>query len=361
MPNEIIASMKYFQLLAIGLFALTGCSSRKSPWTIIAHRSAPGYLPEHTLAGVAMAASWNVDFIEPDVVLTKDNVPIVMHDILLDNSTDVSQKFAHKRRRDGHFYAIDLTLEEIKKLHVLERGKGDPKDTAVFPSRFPRNLARTAFQIPTFKEYLEMIEGLRKTTGYKLGVYPEIKKPAFHESQGKNIVKIVYQEIKSFGYEDKPDLIYLQCFDPKALKMLKFEIKTKIPLIQLIGKNEWQEADVDFETLKNKDGLKEISEYAVGIGPSIDDLYALDPESEKPIVTSLANFAHQNGLMVHPYTHRPDSLPLGFKTEEQLLSFLMKEAKVDGIFSDFANRIIHWIPASSSKEEHEQFRHKDLL
>lgn len=331
-------------VVATILFLTTGCSHTPKKWKVIAHRSAPGYLPEHTLAGVAMAASWNVDFIEPDIVLTKDDIPVIMHDIHLEKSTDVASKLPHKKRKDGRYYVVDLTLKEIRSLNVLERGKGDPKDTAVFPGRFPRNKAVTAFQIPTLREYLETIDGLRKTTGYKLGIYPEIKKPSFHESQGKNIVRIVYDMLNEFGYEDKTDLIFIQSFDPSSLKKLRFVIKTKIPLVQLVAHNEWHESEINYDQMISPDGIKTVATYADGIGPSIDRLYTQDPETDEPELNNFMKNAHGEGLQVHPYTHRSDSLPPGFSTDEELLQFLNRKAKVDGIFSDFADRVLNWKP-----------------
>jgi len=308
-----------------------------------------------------MAASWNVDFIEPDIVLTKDDVPVIIHDIHLDSSTDVAKKFAHKRRKDGKFYVIDFTVKEIKELRVLERGKLDPNDTTVFPKRFPRNRARTAFQIPTLEEYLEMVEGLRQTTGYKLGIYPEIKAPHFHQTQGKNIVEIVYATLRKYGYEERPELIYIQSFDPAALKKLKFEIKTQIPLVQLVARNEWLEADVNYDLMILPAGLMEVAEYAEGIGPDLGRLYSLNDETSAIEKTSFVDDAHKAGLLVHPYTHRSDSLPRGFKTDDELLNFVKLEAKADGIFSDFADRVLNWVPGSGKKYKPETFRQSELL
>lgn len=125
---------------------------------VIAHRAASGYLPEHTLEAVALAYGMGADFIEQDLVLTKDGVPLVLHDIHLDTTTDVRKKFPDRARIDGRWYAIDFTLEEIKSLKVHERI--DPKkDMAVFPSRFPVGHAK--FEIPTFVEEIELIQGIK--------------------------------------------------------------------------------------------------------------------------------------------------------------------------------------------------------
>ena len=127
---------------------------------VIAHRGASAYLPEHTLAGVSMAHAWDVDFIEPDIVLSKDRVPVVLHDIHLELTTNVEDTFPKKKRKDGRYYAIDLSLAELKQLRVHERI--NPKTGKIaFPARFPAKLS--AFQIPTLSEYIELIQGLNSS------------------------------------------------------------------------------------------------------------------------------------------------------------------------------------------------------
>lgn len=308
-----------------------------------------------------MAAAWDVDFIEPDVVLTKDDVPVVLHDIYLEKSTDVAAKFPKRAREDGKFYAVDFTLTEIKELRVLERGKGGGSDEAVFAGRFPRDRARSAFQVPTLQEYLEFVEGLRKTTGFKLGVYPEMKKPAFHASEGKDIVEAVYPMLQKYGYEDTPELIFLQCFQPGTLMRVRKEYGDKIPLVQLIGKNEWGEAKVDYNAMLTPEGLKEVSLYADGIGPFVLQLYTAE-EGKAPVANDVTANAQKLGLKVHPYTHRSDGLPPHFKDDNEFLTFLYREAKVDGLFTDFADRVLDWkVPPLKKKVQPEHVSSRNPL
>lgn len=129
---------------------------------VIAHRGASGYLPEHTLQGVAMAYQMGADFIEPDCVLSKDNVPVVVHDTHIDTISDVAKKFPDRKRKDGRYYAIDFTVAELKTLAVSERfdpASGKP----VYPKRFP--LGVPGFTIPTLAEEIELVQGLNKSTG----------------------------------------------------------------------------------------------------------------------------------------------------------------------------------------------------
>jgi len=321
--------------LAIGLNAQAALKD----FIVIAHRSASGYLPEHTLPAVAMAHAWGVDYIEPDVVLTKDNVPIVLHDIELDTNTDVKSVFPSRHRSDGHFYAIDFTLAEIKTLHVHERSQEDHLDEAVFPKRFPIRINSSSFQVPTFEEYIQLVQGLNRSTGRKIGIYPEIKKPEFHQKEGKDITKIFYEMLQKYGYERTPEQIFIQCFEPNTLKRLKTEFKSKIPRVQLIGKNVWNESSADYDKMLTQAGIKDVSTYADGIGPSLDQIVEKE-ENGKPKANSIVTWAHQNDLKVHPYTLRMDSLPPEFKTGSAMMDFYIKNVKIDGIFSDFSDQVL---------------------
>ena len=136
---------------------------------VIAHRGASGYLPEHTLPAKAMSYAMNVDFIEQDIVLSKDNVPIVIHDIHLETVTDVAVKFPNRNRNDGRYYVIDFSFEELKQLNVSERFNPESKQ-AIYPNRFPLN--SSTFKLHSLAEEIELIQGLNKSTGKNVGIYP---------------------------------------------------------------------------------------------------------------------------------------------------------------------------------------------
>ena len=300
---------------------------------VVAHRGASGYLPEHTLEGVAMAHAWGVDYIEPDIVLTKDNHPIVLHDIHLDTTTDVSQKFPRKKRKNGRFYAVDFTLSEIKTLNVHERISLKTKKK-VFKKRFP--LADSHFEVPTLVEFIELVQGLNKTTGKKVGIYPELKKPEFHQKHGKDIAKIVLKVLTQYGYNKQDAPIYVQCFYPPTLKRLRQKLGAKMPLIALIAQNSWEESSWDYSSLQTEEGIKEIASYVNGMGPYTKQLYSLD-NTDRPIPTKLVSYAKKYGLKIHPYTHRVDQLPKGFRSSKEFFNFFYKQLEVDGIFSDFGD------------------------
>ncbi len=277
---------------------------------IIAHRGASGYLPEHTLEAIAMAHAFNPDFIEPDLVITKDDQVIVLHDIHLENNTNVEEVFPKRARKDGRWYAVDFTLKEIKKLKVHERTK---KGRVVFDERFPIN--RGSFKVPTFKEFIELIQGLNQSRQKSIGIYPEIKAPVFHQREGKDPLGLVMKILMDYGYNQSGAKIFLQCFDPKLLKEFKKRFpRSPIKLIQLIADNSWGESKHDYEVMRTKEGLKEISLYADGIGPWIPFI----------LNSSLVSDAHDSGLLVHPYTLR----------EKKYYPKLI-ELGVDGVFTDF--------------------------
>ena len=124
---------------------------------VIAHRGASGYLPEHTHEAKVASFIMGADYLEQDVVLTKDFVPIVSHDIHLDEVTNVAQVFPERKRADGRYYAIDFTFDEIKQLEVSERFHFDNNQNAYFPLRFP--LWKSHFSISSLQEEIELIQG----------------------------------------------------------------------------------------------------------------------------------------------------------------------------------------------------------
>ena len=297
---------------------------------VIAHRGASGYLPEHTLAATALAYGMGADFIEQDVVLTKDNVPVVVHDITLDTVTDVATRFPDRARQDGQYYAIDFTLSELKKLQVHERV--DIKSgKRVYEDRFP--IGRSKFEIATLAEAIELIQGLNQSSKKVVGIYPEIKKPAWHRQQGKDISRIVLKVLEKYGYLTNDDPVYLQCFDATELIRVRHELGCNLKLIQLIGSDEWKESSTSYVDMITEEGIQRVAEYADGIGPWMPHLIDVS-ESESPSATSLCQFAKKFGLKVHPFTFRADALPKHADSFERLVEMYRELAKVDGFFTD---------------------------
>ena len=302
---------------------------------VIAHRGASGYLPEHTLEAVAVAHAMGADYLEQDVVLTRDDVPVVLHDIHLDTVTDVARRFSARKRDDGRYYVIDFTLAELKQLRVNERislGTGQP----VFPGRFPSGWA--SFEIPTLEEEIQLVQGLNKTTGREAGVYPEIKEPAWHRKQGKDLSPVVLALLARYGYRTKADRVFLQCFDFGEVSRIRGELGYQGRIVQLIGDTP------DFNHLRTRAGLAEIAKVADGIGPPLQAVISGRTGTSYQ-VTDLVRDAHAAGLVVHPYTFRADALPDYAPTLEDLFHAFFDVAQVDGVFTDQTDRAVAFLRA----------------
>jgi len=304
--------------------AVLSALAQSSLPVVIAHRGASGYLPEHTLEAKAMAHAMGADFIEQDIVFTKDDVPIVMHDIYLDTISDVADRFPSRHRANGRYYAGDFTLDEIKQLHATERFS-EKTGKQVYPKRFPKGMA--AFVIPTLEEELQLIQGLNASTGRVVGIYPEIKQPKWHRSEGHDISAIVLPILRRYGYAAKTDPCYLQCFEFDEVKRLRTELGWQGNLIFLTGAFKKGEKAGD-----GKPTFEQIAKVADGIGPAIS-----------PDIALQALQAHAAGLKVHPYTLRIDDLPKWAGSTDDLLHFLFDEAKVDGLFTDFPDVVVEWL------------------
>jgi glycerophosphoryl diester phosphodiesterase len=293
---------------------------------VIAHRGASGYLPEHTMESKAMAFAMNSDYIEQDVVLSKDDVPIVIHDIYLDDVTNVAKRFPNRKREDNRFYVIDFTFEELQTLKVTERFNPET-GKQFYPNRFPKEKGN--FKIHSLEQEIELIQGLNKSTGKNIGICPEIKEPAFHQKEGKKLTEIVLKTLSEYGYKTKKDNCILQCFDSKELERIRVELKSELFLVQLI----------EFPEESKK--LDYFATYSDGIGPWYKQI--LDKkENGKWQFTSLVSDAHKLGLKVHPYTFRADQLD-EFSSFNEMMQTLLIEANVDGAFTDFPDKLIAFL------------------
>jgi glycerophosphoryl diester phosphodiesterase len=279
---------------------------------VIAHRGASGYVPEHTLEAYAVAHAMGADYIEPDLVLTKDKVFVCLHDIHLDLTTNVKDVFPDRKRADGKYYAADFTLSEIKQMSAVER----------LPMRFPKG--KSHFAIPTFVEMIELVQGMNKTAKREAGIYPELKEPAWHRENGLPMEEAFLELVTKHGYTGKAAKIFVQCFESEPLKRMRKELKSELPMVQLLSKDEQQ------KPMLTEAGIKEISTYANGVGPDLG------------ILTDDSNFvtnAHKAGLVVHPYTLRADIRPDKNESFEQLVKRVYFDLGCDGAFTDFPDLV----------------------
>lgn len=305
---------------------------------VIAHRGASGYLPEHTLEAKALAYAQGADYLEQDVIFTRDAVAIVMHDLVLDETTDVREVFPGRARADGHWYVIDFEWAELQRLTVHERrapGAAAPARSGRYPGQAAGKGVR--FRLHTLDEELEFIAGLNATlgarTGHVAGVYTEVKSPAFHRAAGIDASMLVLAALARHGYTRRSDRAFVQCFDFAELKRIRQELHSDLPLVQLVGENAWGESDTDYDHLRTAAGLREVAAVADGIGPWIPQVLQLAP-GQPPKPTGLVEAAHALGLVVHPYTLRADELPPGVPDFTALVAAL-RAAGIDGAFSDF--------------------------
>lgn len=281
----------------------------KADTTVIAHRGASGYLPEHTLAAYAMAYAQGADFIEPDLVLTRDGVLVARHEAMLDETTDVSERFPDRRAEDGHFYAADLDYAELATLRTREYREG----------RFPE--AARLFPVPRFDEIMALISGLNEVTGCSVGLYPELKSPAWHSARGLDQVAVLREALRAqpFGAA-----LRIQSFEPEPLEALAADPIEGAKLVQLIGT----------PGLVTPEGLARVARYADAIGPNIMHL-AQAKEAGDDIVAR----AHELGLIVDAWTLRADALG-PFEDFAGATDFVLGLG-VDGVFTDHPDQLAH--------------------
>lgn len=281
---------------------------------VIAHRGASGYLPEHTLAGYAVAMLQGADFIEPDLVVTKDGHLIARHDNVLDLTTDVAQRpeFAERRTEktvEGTtthgWFSEDFTLAEIKRLRAIER----------IPNLRPGNARMNGqFEIPTFHEIINLVRANEKALGRKIGIYPETKHPTYFQRLGLAMEKKLVKILHANGYATQRDRVFIQSFEIGNLKALRR--LTRIPLIQLL-ETAGGPADIvaakgslTYDDMATAEGLREIASYADGVGPEKYHFIiprAADGALHAANATDFVRNAHACRLKVHPYTFRAEN------------------------------------------------------
>lgn len=310
---------------------------------VIAHRGASGYLPEHTLPAKTLAFAMGADYLEQDIVASRDDALLVLHDIHLDRISNVADLYPKRARDDRRFYARDFDLDEIRQLTAWERMNAD--GSAVYPNRFP---ARTgSFRLHTLCDELELLRSLNNATGRDVGIYPEIKRPAWHRAEGVDIAPLLLDELARFGYRDGCANAYVQCFDAAETERLRRGLGSELPLIQLIGDNGWGESPTDFSALLAPAGMASVSRFANGIGPFFEQLYTM--KNGHPVSTGIVEMAHDAGLLVHPYTFRTDSLAPGFSSFDAMLGFALHTLQVDGLFTDFTDTVRRFVDSSRAR------------
>jgi len=307
---------------------------------VFAHRGASGYLPEHSLPAKAMAYAQGADYLEQDVVLTKDDVPIVLHDVHLDAITDVARRFPDRKSEDGRYYAIDFTLDEIKRLEATQRFNpktGEP----VFPARFP--LGGYTYRLHTLEEEILFIQGLNFSTGRNVGLFTEIKQPTFHRERGRDIAKVVCDVLTRHGYgADKSSACWVQCFEKTTLKRFREEFGWKGRLMMILTVGENGADGSDYDQLSTPAGLKELSEFVDGVFPNVARVVTWDGR-HLPRASEFTRTAHQCNLRVVSGVVNRDALPRNCPSVDAMHEALFAVAGVDDVCTDFPDLSVHWI------------------
>lgn len=358
-------------ILCLSLISLVGCNdddkTENTPTTpeyqlpkilVIGHRGASALRPEHTLASYQKAIDDGADFIEPDLVSTKDGVLVTRHENEIGGTTNVSTltQFADRKitkNIDGKdltgWFTEDFTLSELQQLKARER----------IPEFRPANTAyNDLYPVPTLEQVIELAEANYKKTGKIIGLYIETKHPTYFKNHNLAMEDALLKTLAKYKYTRDIAPVYLQSFEVSNLKYLKDQLdlhKTikHAQIIQLYDAKTSQPADFvesgetkTYADLATAQGLKDVAKYANGVGPSKGYILSFNDNGSVQ-TTSFISDAHTAGLKVHPYTFRPENnfLPTPLKCSqnkpaERCPTGALKEfeayfkAGVDGVFTD---------------------------
>ncbi len=310
-------------------------AARSTP-LIIAHRGASGHRPEHTLAAYGLAIEMGADFVEPDLVMTRDRVLVARHENEIGGTTNVAARFPERRRSkviDGDtvtgWFTEDFTLAELKSLRAKER-------------LLQRSHAWDGeFEIPTFDEVLAYVRERERATGRTIGVYPETKHPSYFRAIGLPLEDSLLAVLARHGYRQRGDAVFIQSFEVGNLKALR--ARTTLRLVQLVNLD-GVPPDVAaaggttrYADLITPEGLRGVARYADAIGAHKWLVLPRAVAGDTSRATSLVRDAHAAGLLVHVWTMRSDTpdLALGFLGDAAAEWRAFRDAGVDGMFGDF--------------------------
>jgi glycerophosphoryl diester phosphodiesterase len=321
---------------------------------VFGHRGASGYRPEHTLASYELAIRLGADYVEPDLVSTKDGVLVARHENEISGTTDVADhpEFAARRTTktiDGvavtGWFTEDFTLKELKTLRAKERLPLVRTGNTRYDGRF---------EIPTFAQVLRLVATWEKKLGTKIGVAPETKHPTYFDSIGLSLEEPLVETLERFGKNDKRSKVVIQSFEVSNLKDLNYE--TDVPLVQLTGATggpfDLASKGTTYAQIVSADGLRKVARYADWVGPEKSQVMPRNAAGATTRPSTLVRDAHRAGVRVVVYTVRDENqfLPTNFRVGggvdpnakgdvrgevEQLLS-----AGVDGVFCDFPDSCV---------------------
>jgi glycerophosphoryl diester phosphodiesterase len=312
---------------------------------VIAHRGASGYRPEHTLAAYALGARMGADYIEPDLVITKDGVLVARHENEISQTTDVEDhpEFADRRTTKTiepgltltGWFTEDFTLAELKTLRAEERIPELRQENTIYNGRY---------QVPTLQEVIDLSRRLSRELDRPIGIYPETKHPAYFRDIDLPLERPLVATLRRNDLDDRRDKVFVQSFEVWNLKELDRRIDS--PLVQLFATRAARPVGESFTygDMATDSGLRDVSRYADGVGPSKDYIVPRDAAGASQPPTDFVQRAHRAGLLVHPYTFRNENafLPLELRSGPNLADYgdafgeyeQFYELGVDGLFSD---------------------------
>lgn len=304
---------------------------------IIAHRGASGHRPEHTLEAYELAIRQGADYIEPDVVITKDGVLVARHEHRLDETTDVAEKFPALRttKRFGGdsasgWFVEDLTLPELRTLRTRER----------LPSR--SHAHDGAFQVPTLDEVLALAVRASRETGRTIGVYPETKSPGYFRSIGLPLEEKLIAALQRHWPDLAAAPVFVQSFEVGNLERLR--ATTTVRLVQLLDAQGGPDdmPGTTYLSMASAPGLREIARYAHGVGVHKRLILPAARDGTLLPATSLVTDAHAAGLLVHVWTFRSDApfLAAHYRGDPAAEYRQFAQLGVDGVFSDFPDHAV---------------------
>ena len=319
---------------------------------VIGHRGASGYRPEHTLASYELAARMGADFIEPDLVSTKDHVLVARHENDITDTTDVATRpeFAGRQTTkviDGTshtgWFTEDFTLAELKTLRAKERLPQVRQHNTLYDGRF---------QIPTLQQVLDLRARLSRELHRTIGVYPETKHPTYFDSIDLSLEESLLKTLRTNGLNHTTSPVYVQSFETSNLRDLR-RLGLRTVEVQLTGASGApydlvsQGDSRTYADLTTPSGLQWIARYADGIGPDKNQVIPRAADNSLGTPTSLVRDAHRAGLVVHPYTFRAENsfLPADYRIGsapndygraiDEQIAFL--RTGIDGLFTDQAD------------------------
>ena len=329
----------FIALVTAGACAAPARTPVASPATIrpivIAHRGASGHRPEHTLAAYSLAIDMGADFIEPDLVSTKDSVLVARHENEIGGTTDVATKFPDRRSTrtiDGRsltgWFTEDFTLAELRTLRAKER----------MASRSHANDGREA--IPTLEEILDLVERRSRETGRRIGIYPETKHSSYFRSIGRPLEEPLLAALARRAWTTPAAPVFIQSFEVENLRALRS--RTGVRLVQLIDSHGGpvdssvaSDVPATYAAMTTPEGLARISRYANAVGVNKSLIQPIDGAGRRGTPTSLVADAHRAGLAVHVWTMRSDELPKAYAGDAAAEWRTFAALGVDGIFGDF--------------------------